>query len=149
MTFLERITNIENDIENNFKPKILNILEDLVDKSINNSSNNKYVISELIIKKMYNIRIDIDLSNGKIYQKDKINYLHLTCNNISSIIFIDIVQPFEALSHVIDILHKNTKNIIDKYLHKYFAGMNIEFHKLKDWLEHPEHRLVYEYTISK
>jgi hypothetical protein len=52
MSFLERINNIEkNEIENNFI--LLNILEDIVSKSIENLSNNEYIISELIIKKLY------------------------------------------------------------------------------------------------
>ena len=142
MSFLERINNIEkNEIENNFI--LLNILEDIVSKSIENLSNNEYIISELIIKKLYNYSINICIEQ---FANNK--NIRLTCNQVSAIVLIDNNKlSFDALSHVIDILHKNTKNIIEKYLHKYFAGMNIKFHKLKDWSEY--HRLVYEYTISK
>lgn len=145
MSFLERITNIEkNEIENNFKPMILNILEDIVGKSIDNLSNNNYVISELIIKKMYNARINIAIET--IHNSKNIR---LTCNQASSIVLIDNKNlPFDALSHVIDILQNNIKDIIEKYLHKYFAGMKFECNDVKNYLEHPEHAVKLIYAIK-
>lgn len=106
MSFLERINNIENDIENNFKPMVLNILEDIVSKSIENLSNNEYIISELIIKKLYNVSINISIEQIS-------NNIRLTCSQVSGIVIIEHKkkQSFDALSHVID-------NIIPKILLK-------------------------------